>query len=174
MEFNSGFKRLNRTALNTGYVHTVAHVYTESRLAQNSTCARHSGTELIVLRRRVSVQHNQLWSAMHSSVASTRTHQHYEITEWLRAGRSGDRILVEARFSAPIQAGTGAHPASCTMGTGSFPGVKSGRGVTLTPHPLLVSWWWKSWAIPLLPLWAVRPVQSLSACTRVHFTFYLT
>jgi hypothetical protein len=32
----------------------------------------------------------------------------------------------------------GAHPASCTMGTGSFPGVKSGRGVTPTPHPLLV------------------------------------
>jgi hypothetical protein len=25
-------------------------------------------------------------------------------------------------------------------------------------------------AIPLLPLWTVRPVQSLSACTRVHFT----
>jgi len=30
------------------------------------------------------------------------------------------------------------HPASCTMGTVSFPGVESGRGVTLTPHPLLV------------------------------------
>jgi hypothetical protein len=28
-------------------------------------------------------------------------------------------------------------------------------------------------ALPLLPLWAVRPVQSLSACTRVHFTFTL-
>jgi hypothetical protein len=26
-------------------------------------------------------------------------------------------------------------------------------------------------AIPLLPLWTVRPVQSLSACTRVHFNF---
>jgi len=26
-------------------------------------------------------------------------------------------------------------------------------------------------AIPLFPLWAVRPVQSLSACTRVQFTF---
>ena len=26
-------------------------------------------------------------------------------------------------------------------------------------------------AIPLLLLWAVRPVQSLSACTRVHFIF---
>jgi hypothetical protein len=28
-------------------------------------------------------------------------------------------------------------------------------------------------AIPLLPLWAVRPVQSLSACTRGRFTFTL-
>jgi len=28
--------------------------------------------------------------------------------------------------------------------------------------------------IPLLPLWAVRPVQSLSACTRLHFTFTYT
>ena len=34
----------------------------------------------------------------------------------------------------------GTHPASCTMGTGSFPGVKSGRGVTLTSHPIIVSW----------------------------------
>jgi hypothetical protein len=64
-----------------------------------------------------------------------------------------------------------AHPAFCTMGTGSFPGVKSGRGVTLTSHPLLVPRSWKTRAIPLLPLWAVRPVQSLSACTRVTFTF---
>ena len=27
-----------------------------------------------------------------------------------------------ARFSAPVQVGPGAHPASCTIGTGSFPG----------------------------------------------------
>jgi len=77
------------------------------------------------------------------------------------------------RFSVPVQTGPGAHPASCTMGTGSFPGVKSGRGVTLAPHPLLVPWSRKGRAIPLLPLWAVRPVQSLRACTRVHFTLYL-
>jgi len=43
-----------------------------------------------------------------------------------------------ARFSATIQTGPGAHPTSCTMGTGSFPGAKSSRSVTLTPHPLLV------------------------------------
>ena len=42
---------------------------------------------------------------------------------------------VGARFPAPVQTGPGANPASCTIGTGSFPGVKSGRGVTLTPHP---------------------------------------
>jgi len=28
------------------------------------------------------------------------------------------------RFSAPVQTGLGANPASYTMGTGSFPGVK--------------------------------------------------
>jgi len=43
-----------------------------------------------------------------------------------------------ARFSAPVQTGCEAHPASCKMGTGSFPGVKCGRGVTLIPHPLPV------------------------------------
>jgi len=43
----------------------------------------------------------------------------------LRSGRSGDRIPVGARFSAPVQTGPGAHPASCKMSTGSFPGVKA-------------------------------------------------
>jgi hypothetical protein len=27
-------------------------------------------------------------------------------------------------------------------------------------------------AIPLLPLWALQPVQNLSACTRMNFTFF--
>ena len=41
---------------------------------------------------------------------------------------------MEARFSAPVQTGPGAHPASYTMGTGSFPGVKrSERGVDHPP-----------------------------------------
>jgi hypothetical protein len=52
------------------------------------------------------------------------------------SGRSGDRIAVGARFSAPIQTGCGAHPASYTMGIGSFLGVKRlGRGID---HPQLV------------------------------------
>ena len=43
-----------------------------------------------------------------------------------------------ARFSAPVQIGPEAHPASSTMGTASFPGVMCGRDMMLTPHPLLV------------------------------------
>jgi hypothetical protein len=51
---------------------------------------------------------------------------------------SGDRIPVGTRFSSPVQTGPWAHQASCTMGNRSFAGVKSGRGVTLTPYSLLV------------------------------------
>ena len=55
-------------------------------------------------------------------------------SDLLRAGRSGHRIPVGARFSAPVQTGRGAHPASCKMATGSFPGVKRpGRGVDHPP-----------------------------------------
>jgi len=53
----------------------------------------------------------------------------------LRVGRSGDRIQVGARFSAHVLTRPGAHPASCTMGTGSFPGVKwPERGVDHPPY----------------------------------------
>jgi hypothetical protein len=58
-------------------------------------------------------------------------------SDWLLVGRSGDRIPVRTRFFTPVQTGPGAHPASCTMGTGSYSGVESGRGVTLSYHPLL-------------------------------------
>jgi hypothetical protein len=72
-------------------------------------------------------------------------------SDWLRAGLSGDRIPVGARFFAPVQTCPGAHSASCTMGTGSFRWIESGRGVTLTSHPLLVPRTKKpSRAIPLL------------------------
>jgi len=90
-------------------------------------------------------------------------------------GLDGPGIESRWRLNFPhLETGPGAHPASCKMGTGSFPGVKSGRGVTLTPYPLLVPWSRKGRSIPLFPLWAVRPVQSLSAFTAVHFTFTFT
>ena len=97
--------------------------------------------------------------------------QRSRYSDWLRAGRSGNRIPLGARFSAPVQTGPAVYPASCTIGTGFFPGVKSCRGVTLTPHPLLVPFVMKEQSYTSTPLWAVRPIQSLSACTRVNFTF---
>ena len=53
----------------------------------------------------------------------------------LWAGKSGDRIPVEARFSALVQTDPGVHPASFTMDTWCVSsGVKRpGRGVN---HPL--------------------------------------
>ena len=70
----------------------------------------------------------------------------------LRDERSGDRILVRGELFRTLpgrpwgppsllyngyQAGHGAHPASCTIGIGSFPAVKRpGRGVD---HPLTSS-----------------------------------
>jgi hypothetical protein len=45
-----------------------------------------------------------------------------------------DRIPMGARFFAHVQTGPGAHPAFCTMGTGSFEGVKRpGRGADHPP-----------------------------------------
>ena len=71
-------------------------------------------------------------------------------SDLLGAGWSGDRIPVWMRFSAPVQIGLGAYPASYTVGTGSFPGVKRAeRDVDHLPYlaPRL-----KNGAINLLPL----------------------
>ena len=82
-----------------------------------------------------------------------------------RAGRSGDRIPVRARFYVTVQTGPGAHPASYTMGTGSFPGVKrpelgvdrppassaevGGRVELYICSPSGPSWPVIGWALPL-------------------------
>jgi len=71
---------------------------------------------------------------------------------------------VGARFPALVQSGPGAHPASYTMGTGSFPGIKRPwRGVN---HPPPSSAEVKERVeLYLPPLWA------FVACSRVNFIF---
>ena len=52
----------------------------------------------------------------------------------LWSGRRGIESRWEVRFSTTVQTGSEAHPASYTMGTGTFPGIKRpGSGVD---HPL--------------------------------------
>ena len=47
-------------------------------------------------------------------------------SDWLQAGRSGDRISVGARFSTHFQTGRGAHPTFCATGIpGLFLGGKA-------------------------------------------------
>ena len=70
---------------------------------------------------------------------------------------------IESRWGRdfpPVRTGPGAHPAFCTMRTGCFPGVKYGRGVLLTTHPLIAPRSWKSRAIPL-PLPPSEPQPGL-------------
>ena len=51
-------------------------------------------------------------------------------SDTLRAGRFGIESRWGVRLFAPVQTDPGTHPASCTVGTGSFLGVKwAGRGV---------------------------------------------
>jgi hypothetical protein len=52
-----------------------------------------------------------------------------------RLNGQGNESRWKARFSTPVPTGSEAHPASYTMGTGSFPGVKRpGRGVDHPSH----------------------------------------
>jgi len=79
-------------------------------------------------------------------IAVNKYHIVYHLGEWARFSsvgiatryrldRPGIEYPVGARFSAPVQTVPGAHPASYTKGTGSFPGVKQpGRGVDHPPH----------------------------------------
>ena len=72
---------------------------------------------------------------------------------WSRTGWSGIDFRWGLDFT-PVQTGHGTHQASCKMGNDSFSGLKCGRGVLLTTHPLLVPRSWKCIAIPLPTLWA--------------------
>jgi hypothetical protein len=65
---------------------------------------------------------------------------------------------VRPRFSAPIQTGPGAYPASCTMGTGFLFRGHSDRGVMLSTGSILRQGRRKNTAIPPPPCRSSWPV----------------
>jgi hypothetical protein len=95
------------------------------------------------------------------------------VSDWGLDDRAiGVRSQAEAKdFSTSlfIQTGSGSHPDTCPMGTGGpfTPGVKCGRGVTLTTHPHLVPRSWMSRSYTSSP-----PSASISCSgTALLFTF---
>jgi hypothetical protein len=70
-------------------------------------------------------------------LAANRQVQHVvaqSVSDWLGLAGPENESRWGARFFVHIQTGPGAHPASCTVGTGSFPGVKRlGRGADPPP-----------------------------------------
>ena len=101
---------------------------------------------------------------LHANIRICGPGQLSRYSDSLRTGRSRDRIPVGVKFSAPFQTCPGAHPASCTMGTGSSPGVKRPRrGVD---HPSPFSAEVKERVIHLLPFRPSWPVVGK------NFTFY--
>jgi len=100
------------------------------------TCAPRAYVSVYILYRLL----DALSVNPHSSVSTAptlRLHDRNLLTRcrMIRDTRSADRIPVGTRFPSPVQTGPGTHPASYTMGTGSFPEVKQpGRGIDHYPH----------------------------------------
>jgi hypothetical protein len=63
-------------------------------------------------------------------------------------------------FRAHVQTGPGAHPASLSMGTGSFPGVKRpGRGAALAPLLAPKSRWTDDGLLRSKPVVVINDIQ---------------
>jgi hypothetical protein len=92
---------------------------------------------LVVLRMKTRQHHDTYDSKNNPILPSILCTSHMNIvyceSRINQYGAFKKKIPAGARFSAPVQTGPGAHPASYTIGTGSFPG---GRGVALSTHPI--------------------------------------
>ena len=99
---------------------------------------------------------------------NTSQKQHYLHNSTLMTGGPGSSVGIATDYGLddlgieswsgqdflPAHTSPVTHPASCTMGTRSFPGVMCSQGMTLTTHPPLVPPSRKSRAIPLRTLWS--------------------
>jgi hypothetical protein len=125
--------------------------------------------------RKLIVCFRDLWTRLKTSVTVSQRGPGSVVGIATGDGLDGPRIESRSGRDFPhlSRPALWSHPASCTMGTGSFPGGKQRPGRDADPSPPSSAVGYKRVQLYLYsPLWAVRPVQSLSACTRVHFTFH--
>ena len=118
-------------------------VQIQPQVSPCGTCGGQSdtraATSLITLISPVSLNPPMVHIHSHIYTGAVGQGQRSWYSDSLRAGWSRNRIPVRARFSTPVQTGPEAHPASYTMGTGSFPGVKwPGHDTDHPPHSVEV------------------------------------
>ena len=77
----------------------------------------------------------------------------------------GIESRLGVRFSTPVQTGPGAHPASYTMGTGSFLGIKRPRSGVNHPPPSSAE------VKKRIELYLYSTSTAFVAGDRVNFTF---
>jgi hypothetical protein len=105
------------------------------------------GTGLLVLEARVVSVLLKLWTWIAHLVQILAT-------DWtVRGSNPGG-----ARFYAPVQNGPKAHPASYTMGSGSFPGVKRPGRIVDHPPPSSAEVKERAELYLYSPVWALWPV----------------
>ena len=95
-------------------MHKVQYVVLKSESGQNWMCVEH------ILQKKVGVGNGERQLATVVMTVHDKT-----LILTVTVERSGDRIPVGARFSAPVQTGSEAHPASYIMGYRAFPGGKA-------------------------------------------------
>ena len=105
------------------------------------------------------------------SHAPKRPDSSVSIATELRAGRSGDRIPMRGEIFRTCPDRPWGPTSLMYSGYRVFPGGKERPRRDADPSPPSSAVVKKEYSYTSIPLWAVRPVQSLSACTTVHFIF---
>jgi len=158
--------------------HTNAHTHTHTTHTHAHT-HHHTHTTHHTHTHHTHTTHTHTHTHTHTTHTHTQTHTHTHT--YIGPGSS---VVIATDYGLD---GPGSNPGgdeifrrsrpalwpTRTMGTGSFPGVKCGRGVLLTIHPLLVPRSWKIRAISLPPLGPHRACNGNILPSYIYIYIYI-